>query len=100
MFHWGYAPPKAAFKAMAVCCALLVGLALSVEAVHFHPDGNPSNEKHCSICSGAHFAMPVVQAHLSAKHATHTAPSTARPVTVPARDLPFNLFDRPPPPAA
>ena len=100
MSHRGYTPRATAFKAIVVFCALLAGLALSIEAVHFHPDGNAANEKHCSICSGAHFAMPVVQAHLSAKHAAASTNKVPKEVRVAARDLPFNLFDRPPPPAA
>lgn len=100
MLHRGESRRDTAFKAIVLFCALLVGLALSIEAVHFHPDGNASNEKHCSICSGAHFAMPVVQAHLSAKQAAATAKSAPKQVKVAVRDLPFNLFDRPPPTVA
>ncbi|HVP42029.1 MAG TPA: hypothetical protein VMS96_01280 [Terriglobales bacterium] len=84
---------------MVVFCALLVALALSIEAAHVHPNGN-ANEKHCSICSGAHFAMPVVQAQHSGKQAATSANNVPKQVKVAARELPFNLFDRPPPPTA
>lgn len=97
MFHRGYARPNAAFKAMVVCCALLVGLALSVEAVHFHPDGGATNEKHCSLCSGAHFAVPMMQAQVTGNPVAAAACAVLRPITGTTRGLPFHLFRRPPP---
>jgi len=97
MLERGHFRQNTTFKVMVLLCAILVGAALSAQAFHFHPDGNPGNEKHCSICSGAHFAMPVVHTHVTSAHTTTTAPGQARPIQVSVRHLPFSLFNRPPP---
>lgn len=97
MFDRGNARGATVFKAIVLSCALLVGFALFLEAVHFHPDGNAGNERHCPVCAGAHFAMPVAQAQVGARQAAGAARSAPKQVTVAAHDLPFSLFDRPPP---
>ena len=96
MLLWGQAHRTRAGKVLVVLCALLVGIALSAQAIHFHADGTDS-EKHCSVCSGAHLAMPVAQAYVAAQHVVTASDPVPQRSTFVSRDLPSQLFNRPPP---
>ncbi len=100
MSQRGLANRAKVFQALAVVCALAVGLAVWVQSAHFHPDGNPDNEKHCSVCSAAHVAMPAALAQVSGCQAAAIVNQTAPENIASARVLPFSLFNRPPPPVA
>lgn len=92
--------PSRAIKAASIACILLVALGVSFQVAHLHLDAKLAPGKHCSICLGAHVALPSVGVHpLVSKAATPAAPVVAKLAGhVPFHS--FSLYNRPPPPQA
>ena len=76
---------------------MVLAVVLSVEAVHIHLDGKSQAEHHCSICSGAHIAIATVQLHLVGATAASGAVAVIAEQRSYLKDLPCDLFTRPPP---
>jgi hypothetical protein len=82
----------------AILCLLLVGLVAAAQAVHYHPNEQANDTKHCTICQVAHASAqtgPVAQFFVTLAVSAFVAHSDdADPKPVPDT---FSLFSRPPP---
>src|SRR6266568_5154991 len=89
----------AGFKTAVIVCAVLVGLALSLQAAHVHLDAKSRAAKHCSICSGVHIALPSAQGHIAVANVNTAVGRVVIETYVHVQFHSFSLFNRPPPSA-
>jgi len=87
-------------KAMFIACILLVTLGLSLEATHHHLDAKLAPAKHCSVCLGAHVALPSAGTSPVISQATVPAVQVAGEAAGHTPFHSFHLYNRPPPPQA
>ena len=90
--------PSIAKRWAVVSCLLLVGLAITAQAFHLHPNDLADDAKHCAVCQVAHAPVqvaPVAQLNfaLSTKVLFSLSPD---PDPKQGEDS-FSLFCRPPP---
>lgn len=85
-------------RCVTTLCFLLIGLAIAVQAVHFHPDEFASDAKPCTVCQVSHAPVQVTPATITfcdfslKEYVDSPAEPGAKPVIAS-----FSLFCRPPP---